>query len=87
MLQLTSEWDGTLWDKPIWIDHYRNVTGHPHHSEKKGSKRLLQELRTYWEYNDVRINKFPFALLMVFCQPLPEILKEWIMDLTRATQT
>ena len=27
MLQLTSEWEGTLWEKPDWIDHYRDVIG------------------------------------------------------------
>ena len=87
MLQLTSEWEGTLWDKPDWIDHYRNVMGNPHHSEKKGNKRALQEPGTYWEYNDVRVNQFSFALMMAFGRPLPEILKERIMDPTRATQT
>ena len=81
-----SEWEGTLWDKPDWIDRYINVMGHPHHSEKKGSKRPLQEPRTYWEYNDVRANKFSFALMMAFGRPLPEILKERIMDPIGATQ-
>ncbi len=87
MLQLTSEWEGTRWDKPDWIDHYRNVMGHPHHSEKKGIKRPLQEPGTYWEYNDVRVNQFSFALMMAFGRPLPEILKERIMDPIGATQT
>ena len=31
MLQLTSEWQGTIWDKPDWVDHYRDVFGNfPH---------------------------------------------------------
>ena len=31
MLQLTSEWEGTLWEKPDWIDHYRDVIGNSVH--------------------------------------------------------
>lgn len=27
LLTLTSEWEGTLWDKPDWIDHNREVMG------------------------------------------------------------
>ena len=87
MLQLTSEWEGTLWDKPDWIDHYRNVTGQPLHSEKKGSKRILREPGSYWEYNDVRVNQLSFALMIAFGRPLPEVLRERIMDPIGATQT
>ena len=56
MLQLTSEWEGTLWDKPDWIDHYRDVMGDTTHAKKRGRKRILQPPGTYWEYNDVRVN-------------------------------
>lgn len=47
MLQLTIEWEGTLSDKPDWIDHYRDVIGNTTHAEKKGSKRTLQPPGTY----------------------------------------
>ena len=57
MLQLTSEWEGTLWGKPDWIDHYRDVIGNSVHSDKRGSKRELQSPGTPWEYNDVRVNQ------------------------------
>ena len=87
LLQLTSEWEGTLWDKPDWIDHYRNVMGHPPHGEKKGSKRALQEPGTYWEYNDVRVNQLSFALMRAFGRSLPDVLRERIMDPIGATQT
>ena len=87
MLQLTSEWEGTLWEKPDWIDHYRDVTGNSLHADKRGSKRKLQPAGTYWEYNDVRVNRLSLALMYAFGQPLPEVLKERIMDPIGATDT
>ena len=87
MLQLTSEWEGTLWDKPDWIDHYRDVIGASSHSEKKGSKRKLQPPGTYWEYNDVRVNRLSLALMYAFGCSLPEVLKERIMDPIGASDT
>ena len=87
MLQLTSEWEGTLWDKPDWIDHYRDVIGDSSHSGKKGSKRKLQPPGTYWEYNDVRVNRLSLALMYAFGCSLPEVLKERIMDPIGASDT
>ena len=66
MLQLTSEWEGTLLGKPDWIDHYRDVIGNSVHSDKRGSKRELQSPGTYWEYNDVRVNRLSLALMHAF---------------------
>jgi CubicO group peptidase (beta-lactamase class C family) len=87
MLQLTSEWEGTLWDKPDWIDHYRDVMGDTTHAEKRGSKRRLQPPGTYWEYNDVRVNQLSFALMRAFGRSLPEVLQERIMGPIGATKT
>ena len=87
MLQLTSEWEGTLWDKPDWIDHYRDVIGDSSHSGKKGSKRKLQPPGTYWEYNDVRVNRLSLALMYAFGCSLPEVLKQRIMDPIGASDT
>ena len=87
MLQLTSEWEGTLWGKPDWIDHYRDVIGNSVHSDKRGSKRELQSPGTYWEYNDVRVNQLSLALMHAFGRPLPEVLKERIMDPIGASET
>jgi len=80
LLQQTSEWQGTLWDKPDWIDHYRVVMGEPVGAPPKGTKRPLQSPGSYWEYNDVRVNVLALALLHVFRRPLPEVLKERIMN-------
>jgi len=87
MLQLTSEWEGTLWEKPDWIDHYRDVVGNSVHSDKRGSRRKLQSPGTYWEYNDVRVNRLSLALMQAFGRPLPKVLKERIMDPIGATDT
>ena len=87
MLQLTSEWQGTLWDKPDWIDHYRDVLGNFPHNQKKGTKRILQPPGTYWEYNDVRVNRLSLALTYAFGRSIPEVLKEHIMDPIGASNT
>lgn len=87
LLQLTSEWEGTLWDKPDWIDHNRVVMGTATNGAKKGEKRALQKPGTHWEYNDVRVNVASFALMQVFQRALPDVLKERIMDPIGATDT
>ncbi|MGI9478828.1 MAG: serine hydrolase domain-containing protein [Hyphomicrobiaceae bacterium] len=87
LLQLTSEWEGELWDKPDWIDHNRDLSAKPGQLTEKGNKRDLQAPGTHWEYNDVRVNRLALALLRVFERPLPEILKERIMAPIGASQT
>src|SRR5580765_7484577 len=58
MLQQTSEWTGTLWDKPDSVDHNRGVSGAMNWSDgTKGTPRQLREPGTHWEYNDVRVNR------------------------------
>src|SRR5262249_61420183 len=39
------------------------------------------------EYNDVRINRFSLSLLEVWQRPLPEVLKEYVMDPIGASST
>jgi CubicO group peptidase (beta-lactamase class C family) len=79
LLEQTSEWEGTLWDKPDLVDRNRDLKsegGNP----KKGTHRPLQEPGAYWEYNDVRVNRLSLALLRVWRRPLPDVLKEYVMD-------
>ena len=78
LLQQTSEWEGTLWDKPDLVDRNRNVGGGD--NSRKGDHRDLREPGTYWEYNDVRVNRLSLALMRVLGRPLPEVLKGDIMD-------
>jgi CubicO group peptidase (beta-lactamase class C family) len=75
LLNQTSEWEGTLWDKPDVADR------------RKGYDRKLQEPGTFWEYNDVRVNRLALALLRVYQRPLPEILREKVMDPIGASDT
>lgn len=68
LLQQTSEWEGTLWDKPDQADR------------RMGIDRELGTPGTFWEYNDVRVNLLAYALLHIWRRPLPEVLKDEIMD-------
>lgn len=79
LLQQTSEWQGTLWDKPDLIDRNRRVGGQQG-TAKKGTHRDLAEPGGYWEYNDVRINRLSLALLRLWKRPLPEVFRELVMD-------
>lgn len=80
LLQQTSEWQGVLWDKPDQIDHNRRVGGMPSTGVRKGVRRDLHEPGSYWEYNDVRINRLSLALLRLWQRPLPEVFRELVMD-------
>jgi len=87
LLQQTSEWDGTLWGKPDSVDHNRALGGLTWNAAEKGTRRELREPGTYWEYNDVRVNRLALALLRVWRRPLPEVFKEAIMDPIGASDT
>lgn len=87
LLQLTSEWEGELWGKPDWIDHNRDLSLRPGMAGQKGTKREMRPPGTYWEYNDVRVNRLALALLRVFREPLPSVLKRRIMDPIGASDT
>jgi CubicO group peptidase (beta-lactamase class C family) len=76
-LQQTSEWDGTLWGKPDIIDRNRDLMLEGR--GRKGEARPLQAPGSFWEYNDVRVNRFSLALLRLFRQPLPEVFREAFM--------
>jgi hypothetical protein len=80
LLQQTSEWQGTLWCKPDTIDHNRDVGRSELGSSTKGQPRPLRPPGTYWEYNDVRVNRLSLSLVQVFRRPLPEVLRRAIMD-------
>ena len=85
LLQQTSEWEGTLFDKPDMIDRNRRV-GQAPIAAPKGSFRALQAPGSFWEYNDVRVNRLSLSLLQVFREPLPSVLKRRIMDPIGASQ-
>jgi CubicO group peptidase (beta-lactamase class C family) len=79
LLQQSSEWQGELWGKSDQVDHNRQV-GAGGDNSRKGQRRELQAPGSYYEYNDVRVNLLAFCLLQRFGRPLPEVLRERIMD-------
>lgn len=78
-LQQESEWEGTLWGKNA------DFQGVEQFGNGKRPPREIHDPGTYYEYNDVRINRFSLSLLRLFNKPLPEVLKSEIMDKIGAT--
>ena len=77
LLQNTSEWEGTLFGKSDVIDRNRDLAVEG--KGRKGDARALHAPGTYWEYNDVRVNRLSLALLRRFRCPLPDVFAERIM--------
>ena len=82
LLQQTSEWRGTLFERPDSVDWNRQVgMDAPDPAEpEKGTERALQLPGTHFEYNDVRVNLLGLSLLRLFKEPLPSVLKRRVMD-------
>jgi CubicO group peptidase (beta-lactamase class C family) len=82
LLRQTSDWEGTLWDKPDWAD--RPPGNVP---LEQYMKRQRAEPGATYKYNDVRVNALAYAALMVWRQPLPQVLRELVMDPIGASNT
>lgn len=81
LLRQTSNWQGTLWDKPDWADR-------PTGDDPLAWPTLtVPAPGTAYEYNDVRVNLLALAVLHVWRQPLPEVLKRDVMDPIGASDT
>jgi CubicO group peptidase (beta-lactamase class C family) len=76
LLTNTSEWEGTLFGKSDLIDRGRDLAAEG--QGRKRSPRKLQAPGTYWEYNDVRVNRLSLSLLHLFGRELPEVFRERI---------
>lgn len=72
-LRQTSDWEGTLWGKPDWADR-------PSDKRDEWLTRPRAKSGTTYKYNDVRVNALALAALSVWRRPLPQVLKETIMD-------
>lgn len=79
-LQQESEWEGTLWGKNA------NFVGTEQFGAGERKPRAIEEPGSFYEYNDVRINRLSLSLLRLFGTGLPEVLKAEIMDPIGASQ-
>ncbi len=73
MLRQTSDWEGTLWGKPDWADR-------PDRDVSKWLNRTRNAPGAVYEYNDVRVNALALCALNIWRKPLPQVLKENVMD-------
>lgn len=73
LLRQTSDWEGTLWGKPDWADR-------PGPTPAEWLTRARATPGSAYEYNDVRVNVLALAALNVWRRPLPQVLKEYVMD-------
>lgn len=82
LLNQSSDWSGELWGGKDWADRP------PRQGDIDDWKyRELREPGTFMEYNDVRVNVLAYSLLHVWRKPLPQVLKEAIMDPIGASST
>ncbi len=80
LLRQVSDWEGTLWGKPEWADR-------PSPKPEEWQTRPRSDPGSVYEYNDVRVNALALAGLSVWRKPLPQVLKENIMDPINASNT
>jgi CubicO group peptidase (beta-lactamase class C family) len=81
LLRQTSDWQGTLWGKPDWADRPEGERPADY------PNRPLHAPGTRYKYNDVRVNVLALAALHVWRRPLPEILREEVMNPIGASNT
>lgn len=80
MLRQTSGWIGTMWGKPWWADRPGE---HPWTELAAGPPPVGQQ----WKYSDVRVNALALALTCLWKRPLPEVLRQYVMDPIGASDT
>ena len=81
LMNQTSDWQGEMWGVPDWADRPEGD------DRSQWPNRELHEPGSYFKYNDVRINLASFALLQVWREPLPVVLKREVMDPIGASTT
>ena len=87
--------DGNMNSKISWehllnqsSDWFGNLFGINHWEDRPDTSKTLDDWRseaqrepgTYYKYNDVRVNVLSYSLLNIFREPLPKVLKNYIMD-------
>jgi CubicO group peptidase (beta-lactamase class C family) len=81
LLRQTSDWQGTLWGKPDWADRPEGERPADY------PNRPMHAPGTRYKYNDVRVNVLALAALHVWRRPLPEILRDEVMNPISASNT
>jgi CubicO group peptidase (beta-lactamase class C family) len=72
-LQQNSEWEGALWGK------VHTFEGVEEFGEAARPVRALKAPGTFYEYNDVRVNRLALSLLRVWKRPLPDVFRDEVM--------
>jgi CubicO group peptidase (beta-lactamase class C family) len=80
-LQQESEWEGEMFGKR------HDFVGRDAFGEGERAPRALQAPGTFYEYNDVRINRFGVSLLRTFGAPLPDVFRTEVMEPLGASTT
>lgn len=80
LLRQTSDWEGVLWGKPDWADR-------PSDKPAEWTTRKRFEPGSVYKYNDTRVNALTLAATLVWRKPLPEVLRENIMNPIGASNT
>lgn len=80
LLRQTSDWEGVLWGKPDWADR-------PSEKSAEWTTRKRFEPGTVYKYNDTRVNALALAATAVWRKPLPEVLREQVMQPIGASNT
>lgn len=81
LLRQTSDWSGTLWSKPDWADRPEGQKPADYPNRKQ------YEPGTHYKYNDVRVNLLALAALHVWRRPLPQVLRDEVMEPIGASNT
>ncbi len=80
-LQQESEWDGEMWGKK------HDFVGTIQFGDGERKPRDLQAPGSFYEYNDVRINRFSLSLLRRFEKSVPEVFRDEVMNVVGASKT
>ena len=80
LLTQSSDFEGVLWGKPEWADR-------PSNEPTTWQTRARVDPGTVFEYNDTRVNALALAATSVWRRPLPEVLREIVMDPIGASPT
>jgi CubicO group peptidase (beta-lactamase class C family) len=73
-LQQESEWEGELWGKNA------DFVGTEAFGRAERKPRAIQAPGSFYEYNDVRMNRFALSLLRVFKKPIPDVFRDEVMN-------